>query len=117
VTVDGIAYTSPQLALVSGNSQGTLRRTDGSRWPTGFDNIVVSYVHGYPSVPGPITRAALLLTASHLAGGDVNPRAMSVTNELGTTQLATPGVGRWQYGLPEADAILRRYDKRAAGIA
>jgi hypothetical protein len=116
-TVDGDVLDAGELALLHADPRGILRRTDASRWPTGFDNITVAYVHGLPSVPGPITRAALLLTASHLAGGDVNPRAMSVTNELGTTQLATAGYGRWEYGLPEADAILRRYARKPPGIA
>jgi hypothetical protein len=117
LTVDGVAYDAGALAQVSGNERGVLRRLDGTRWPTGAENVVACYTHGYASVPGPITRAALLLTASHLAGGDVNPRAMAITNELGTTQLATAGYGRWEYGLPEADAILRRYARKPPGIA
>jgi hypothetical protein len=122
VTVGGTAFTSPELADLDVHPDGTIVRSSGALFvaPPVPDvaNVTVDYVYGYQRVPGAITRAALLLLVSQLAGTDISPRALTLTDESGTMTLATAGLrGAW-YGLPEVDSVLDRYRRsRIPGIA
>lgn len=54
ITLDGTPVTGFQV----GRRAGLIRRTTGC-WPDGLDNILVTYTHGYPSIPGDIQDAVL----------------------------------------------------------
>lgn len=96
---------------------GELQRASGT-WPTGRRAVTVAYVHGHERTPGPVQRAALHVAFSRLVGSSIDERATSMSDELGTFQLATAGRGEFQpYGIPQADSVLRRYRLTVPGVA
>jgi len=118
VTVSGVAYDAPTLAGVVAYETGQLVKASLSPWEAGVQNIVVEAVYGYDRTPGMITRAALLLLVSQLAGTDISPRALTLADETGTMTLATAGMRGSYYGLPEVDSVLHRFaGDRIPGVA
>jgi len=118
VTVNGVAYSSTDLAGITVFESGQLVKTSLAPWEAGIRNVTVEYVYGHSRCPSAITRAGLLLLVSQLAGTDISPRALTISDETGTMTLATAGLrGAW-YGLPEVDSVLDRYrGDRIPGIA
>jgi len=107
-----------QLAAVAIAEPGMLVRTNDI-WPEGIANVRVRYEAGMERVPLEIRRAALRLAASYMGALSSNlpDRALSLSDELGTFRLATPGVGGSWFGLPEVDAVLQRYRVHIPGVA
>jgi len=76
-------------------------------------NVTISYVHGHPTVPPDIKRAAMVLARMQLlkdvTGQGVPEIASSFTDPTGqyTSFGANDMTGRW-YGIPVVDATLRR---------
>ena len=115
VTSNGVAFGGPALAEVSVRNGYAYRRTAGDytgfiAWDYGTRNIVVTYNAGYStSPPSDIKEAALqgaryrVLSTDDKSG--ISDRALSISNEQGTIQLATPGT-RFPTGLPEVDAVI-----------
>ncbi len=94
-SVDPLGYlTGPQNAVQSGSK------------------VVVTVEYGFPAVPADVTRAAILRLRNLFSqeNSGIPDRATSfVQAEGGTFTLATPGQRGNETGLPEVDAILRRY--------
>lgn len=88
-------------------------------WPVGRAAVELIYEAGMRSVPHEVRRAALKLATSYLGllSSNLPDRALSLSDELGTFRLATPGVGGSIFGLPEVDAVLQRYSLRIPGVA
>lgn len=116
ITVDSVAYTSPQVAAVVPDN-GYLYLADNAVWPTtARKNVSVTYVHGYSTtVPADLKQAMLraarnwLLTMDAWSGKD--SRATTISNEDGTFQLSTAGPGR-PTGLPDVDAVIMGWAKK-----
>lgn len=82
--------------------------------------LAVRYTYGFPVVPEDVYRAAILRARWVLASSSsgIPDRATSFTAETGGTfNLATPGIGPWQTGIPDVDAVLTRYTIRSKGVS
>lgn len=115
---DWTAYTSDDLADVFCDDSGQVfRETDGA-FTAGRRNIRIGYEYGYAQPPLEITRAALRLLVSYLGATrtDWDPRAISMSTDMGVISLATAGMRGAVFGLPEVDSALVRYNERRAGI-
>lgn len=114
-TVGGVALDAPTLAALVLSRDGTIYNP--AFWACGRRNVVLTYTHGYPSVPGRVKRAAIRLTKRFLVDTPINDRATSIQNpEDGTIQrLITAGVGAAIFDLPEANAIVNEYGVRFGG--
>lgn len=107
-------YGSSDLADVLADDIGRATRESAGIFSAGRRNVRIGYVYGYPRPPLEIKRAALRLTASFMGvtRTDWDPRATSMSTDVGIISLATPGRrGSW-FGFPEVDAILDRYNQR-----
>lgn len=61
ITVDG--QDIPIEDVVLNRRTGSLRRRSRSLWPEGYQNIVVSYIHGHRLVPPVVQKIATILVA------------------------------------------------------
>jgi hypothetical protein len=108
------ALTTAQLAALSERGDRVLRRLDGNIWTEGYGNIVVEYEHGLNAPPTDLVRAAKLRlrTRLNLERSGVPDRATSFQATAGGNfRLAMPG--KYQTGIPEVDAVYKRYSLRA----
>lgn len=111
-SIGGTALTAAELADVVPYDDGRLYRSSG--WAPGRGNVLVSYTHGYPIVPGRVKRAALLVTRRFLVDSPVNDRATNLVTQDGATQwLVTAGVREAIFDIPEANAVISEYDMRS----
>lgn len=110
-----VAWEADALADILVLPGGMLRREFLGAWPRGVQNIRVTYIHGYPTPPLAIKRAALkvLVSSAGAVSSNLPERATSFSDETGTFRLATPGLtpGSW-YGIPEVDRVLQDYRER-----
>ncbi|MBX6388251.1 MAG: hypothetical protein IRZ08_04480 [Frankia sp.] len=109
--------SADDLATLVLADSGMILRTAGT-WPQGSHAVRLAYECGWPQPPLEIRRAALRLATSYqgLLSSNLPDRALSMSDELGTFRLATPGVGGSWFGLPEVDAVLDRYRVVMPGI-
>lgn len=93
--------------------RGVLIRTDGQSWPAGFRNVVVDYEHGYPTVPAPVKKVAMLLAVESLVPSGLPVRATSQATDIGDFRisLANLDAGR-PTGIPEVDAVMGEFGRR-----
>lgn len=74
--------------------------------------IIVEYEYGMTQVPLPIKQKALKRAKTFLSGmnSTLDERALTMTlPDIGTINLATPGVRGSETGIPDIDVVLRRY--------
>jgi hypothetical protein len=124
LTVDGVAFTAPQLADLAILPGSVLRRrTLGWFASTYSAATVVEYVHGFDRVPGAIKQAALKLCAAKLTSSAIGSGVSSYSTPDGTTYSFDPagrriGFGDVQhYGLPAVDSCLNRSEYNAGTLA
>ena len=104
------AYSADELADLVVTDAGEVLRSSGAVFPSGDDNILVEYEHGWDAPPADLKEAALTrlryrLTAARSAIPD---RATSMQTEGGMTfRLDRPD--RRKTGIPEVDATYGRY--------
>lgn len=119
LTVGSVAFSAENLSALSINEIGEIYN-DGSAWSSGIQNIVVEYEYGYDAPPSDVRRAALIRQRHRLMANKsgVPDRAVSYSAaEGGTYSLATPGRAGFETGIPEVDAVLKRYSWVVSGIA
>jgi hypothetical protein len=105
------AYSVDDLADVLVEYDALRRRARGV-FPMGYANVRVGYEYGMSPTPFDISEAALWALRYYLVPTNVDPRALSISNDIGTTNLWTPGVsGRGEaiHAMPETDRILKLY--------
>jgi len=112
ISVNGVAYTAPQLALVNVDRRGQLYQQ--GTWLEGItpNNIIVSYEYGWPFPPAEIARAALQLSHYELTGAQLADRMISITNEFGIVRQSIPMGYKQPTGLLSVDAVLCRYSEK-----
>jgi hypothetical protein len=84
-------------------------------WQRRRHPVSVTYEHGWAPVPADVRRAALLRARHRINSvrSGVPDRATSfASSDGGTFTLATAGRGGSETGIPDVDAVLRRYDMR-----
>lgn len=78
---------------------------------TGND-VYIEYEYGMPQVPYPIKEKALRRAKLNLLGmaSTIDPRATTmILPDIGSVNLATPGMRGLETGIPDIDVVLRRY--------
>lgn len=117
VTVDGTAWTAPQVATVTCDD-GVLWLNASSPagvWAAGRRNVVLHYTHGYDRPPGAITRAALMLAREYLIKTDIPGRATATS--IGDQMFRLTIAGRdGVTGLPEVDAAIAQFGRKSYAI-
>jgi len=93
-----------------------VRRQQGT-FPVGQNNVYITYVHGYTTVPADIKRAALMVLLTELTYTSVGDRTTSFSDGNMTFQLATAGRTNQWYGLPLVDSVLARHRRELPGVA
>lgn len=96
------------------SAAGELKRSDGWYFLSG-PGVRVVYEHGWPKVPADVRKAGLLRARHRInaSRSGVPDRATAfASSDGGTFTLATPGRGGSETGIPDVDAVLRRYDCR-----
>ena len=114
VTVDGVALSTNDLNQVAVYHFGKLDRL--ALWPYSVQrqNIVVSYEHGYTSVPEDIARCGMALARYDFVINQLSDRFISYQNDLGVVRQAIPDECH-PTGIPFIDATLRRYQLKTSG--
>jgi hypothetical protein len=109
---------------ISGSSTGSVDVADGqiiagglfvngSTWLTS-ETLTVSVTHGYATMPLEVSWAIGLLARRRLLRGNLDDRATQLAAENGgVVNLATPGLFGSEFGVPDVDAVLRRYRHHA----
>lgn len=111
VTVDDLALSSDDVALLTTYDSGKLERP--TLWPyrpVQPRNIVVEYEYGWQQPPAKIVEAAKVLARYEIVARDVGDRTISVNTELGQVRLSVPGQN-YPTGIPVVDAALAQYDE------
>lgn len=117
---DGTTYTSataPELAAIPADDSGVAVRTDGNVFTGGVANVLIGYEHGYDRPTAEIQRAFLTRVRSVLTASQsgIPDRATTYSpTGGGTFALATPGARWYETGIPDVDAVLRRYPRKIA---
>lgn len=112
-----VALTSDELTAVIVNRESVIESENGLPLWFPARQLRVGYVYGRTQIPFAIKQAGLRLLAYASTPSNLPERALSLSDEIGTFRLATPGMrGSW-FGLPEVDAVLARYQNRTRGFA
>ena len=107
-----VALTNTQLAALTVDELGVVRRTDDI-WPDGRALVTVEYVYGEDYPPPDLVRGCLIRLRSrlNLHRSQVPDRAESFTaTSGGTYRLSLPA--KYRTGVPEVDAVYARYSQR-----
>jgi hypothetical protein len=118
VSVDGTALSQAELDAIVLRDEGVAWRP--TPWPESSANpynVQAHYAHGYDEPPPRMKRAALVLLRHRLVASNIEDRAISYTDELGTRALAVAGRRGQPFGIPDVDAAVADYDERIPGIA
>lgn len=112
------AWTADELASLDTVEFGMLTSRTGLTFATGNRNLAVAYEHGLARPPAEIKRAAMQRLRSRMnsATTGIPDRATTFSvAEGGTYSLATPSADKT--GMPEVDAALSRWSRKAPGVA
>lgn len=116
VTIDGVAQSVADYVVDGGwlvHKSG--RVFSGSN----MGGVAVRFDHGYDRPPERLRRAAIE-AARHLLFGErssnIDPRAISFSNEWGSTTFARTTLDR-PFGLPEVDGVISAFSHRSPGMA
>lgn len=116
-TATWTAYTVDQLAGVLLDTNGFIQQETGGYWPSGRQNVRVTYEHGYDRVPGAVKVAALMMTRYLFSGDILSQRTISLSSEFGTTQFAVANMSMGRYtSLPEVNRILDLFREGTVAI-
>lgn len=109
------ALSVDELADLYYETWGRLHRESLGTFTSGSRNWRIAYEHGADGPTGDIKRAALMAARYELVPSSLTDRAISISNDMGTTNLFTPGIssrGQAVHELPYVDRVLRAHDER-----
>ena len=116
-SINGTALTQSEIDAIS-IDDNTLFRSAGVQWPAwpfGKNNLSFHYVHGYDSVPGAVTRAALILAREYLVKSDLPARATATS--IGDQLFRVTIAGRdGVTGIPDVDAVIEQFGRRSVAL-
>lgn len=116
VTVDGVAFTEPEVAAIV-IDDGFLYQASDTRWSSGRRNITVTYEAGYTTEPPVDLKEAAMRAARHWLltmdrWSGVDTRATSITNDMGNIALSVASADGRPTGLPEVDATITAWARK-----
>lgn len=124
VYIDGDTYTAlsgTELADVVLREWGTAERADTSAWLNTAGGTILEVEYGYDRPTSELRHAAMTHARAlcYRETTGIPDRATSFQlTEGGYFQIATPGVGPFQVGIPDVDAVYQRHRvARDVGIA
>lgn len=119
-SIDGTALTATELAAIKAHHSGRLVRTDGGTWSSGSGYqdlaVLVTYWHGWQTVPERLRSAAKRLLIRYLVGSDVPEAAISFSDGGATYRFPRPGQAPHWTGVDEVDAVLLAYEEDRAVV-
>lgn len=107
VSVNGVAYTTGQLAALVPLPTGVVDNPAYWLPGTSLGNVTITYQHGHndPELPGEASRIALRLARHYLVGSAMDDRiTRGKAGEEEFTFAVAGASGRW--GIPEVDAFV-----------
>ena len=106
----GTALTAGQIAGLVPFPDGTIRRTDGDVWTSGFGNVVVEVEHGFDGPPADLKAAAAARCQDLLLNPDsqVPMRARAYTDNQSGFSYEIDVPDKMSTGIPRVDAVYRR---------
>jgi hypothetical protein len=119
VKVNGVAFSSAELADLRLYAHGKVTRDQLGAFGHGVGNVEVFYTHGLASTPAPVHIAAKRFARYLLVetAFGINERSSGVFTEGGTGyRLTIAGRDGWT-GLPFVDSVLKQWTRRAPGFA
>lgn len=115
-TVD--TYDSTELADLVLYDWGQLSRKTLGTFLSGSRNVNILFEYGHDSPPEPLKRAALMMLRHSLVPSNIEDRAISFSDEMGTRQLSVANSDRRRWtGIPDIDSILADYQEKVPVIA
>lgn len=103
-------------AIVIDEEAGVLIRRDAT-WPKGRRNVLVTGVFGMSTPPGLVREAVVKQVRYLLVDSPAQDRALSITNEDGTTStMVVAGTRGYSFAIPEMNQIVSQY-RQAFGVA
>lgn len=112
VTVNGTAYTAPQVAALNVSRSGEVFNQGGWPYWTTPNNITIGYEHGWDFTPSKIKTIGMALAHYELTGSRLADRMLSMTNEFGIVRQSIPSGFERPTGLLIVDAVLCQYSER-----
>lgn len=113
------ASSGGDVALLLVESYGVIT-SETTTFTSGGRNYRIGYEAGFATVPADVKQAALIALADELVESNVSSRAISISDDHGSTQLWTVGLsgrGMAIHRIPYVDAVLRGYSAIAPAIA
>ena len=109
VTVEGAALSATDLAALIIDERGGVV-INPVPWRLGRANIVITGICGYQSAPGQVPFAVSKGVRYMLVDSPITDRAISTTNEDGTTSsLVVAGLRGAMFSIPELNSVISQY--------
>jgi len=119
--IGGVALTAPELGCVKAHGSGRVVRTDGGSWADSVTYpdlaVLITYWHGWSTVPELAKRAALLYTVRTLAQGEIPLGGRDYTDTGPPARFPYPGKRPHWTGDDEVDAILSELEEDTVVVA
>lgn len=115
------SLTQTDIDSIAPNELPVANLSNGRFWIKTYvpwQNIEIEYEHGFDAPPADLKDAALQYARYWLLGDSkrISPRALDITNEMGTIRYSQPGEGR-PTGIPDVDAVIMLHSRRIPEVA
>lgn len=115
VIVDDYEFTEEDIDQLILDPEGVI--TNYAGWTYGTRNIVVDYVHGYPTTPAEVKTAAMIVAKDHLVPSATPGRATSQSTDLGEFRISVANLDAGRpTGIPEVDTVIALYGRRRPSV-
>jgi hypothetical protein len=110
VSLDGVAMSGSDLALLDYFEWGAIDRQPGDYW---LDKQLISVVleHGYDYPPEPVSTAVMILAREYVMRSALSSRATVEATDVGFFRLSVAGPGK-PTGIPEVDSAIAEFGRR-----
>lgn len=107
------AYDADDLADLFVEDYGWILRETRGLFTTGRRNLRIGYEYGFTTPPLTVKRAAIVAVIHELVPSNVDPRAISISSDVGSTQLFTEGFSgrgsdRAVHSIPYVNNVLKQ---------
>lgn len=111
------SFDEADLADLAVYPEGRIVRRTRGVFAWGRRNVKLSYVHGWPSPPAAVSRAALRLAVDELVASDISSRVTQMADGELRYNFSVAGRGKTEWtGIPAVDTVLRTYNESIVGL-